>query len=324
MKNVGRYFQIVAGERRFLAFKKLGKATIPARVLHITDARQELEISLIENLQRQELDPVEEARALRRLVEDFRYTYRQLADRLGKSVGYIDSRLKLVSKPDVEEAVRRMELGVAEARELARVEDDTVRKELTDKVVAGELDRDQLREQVKQLTGRTSDPQTGLTRVKKALQSLHRALDLSGPIVLDEEAAALTEQAVVRLEGLVRSKQAPTRAAGPSFRHAVGDRGDTGLGPRDVLSRVKQMQDPEGYSLHDRILGFWRSMDRAGRQFRIGPWECLPRGEDRWTVRLKYVLDGTACTADWEYLPREGLLHPLNDEARFLSSGGQR
>lgn len=308
-----------------MAFKLLGKATIPARVIHVTDPKQELEISLIENLQRHELDPVEEARALKRLISEFGYSYRQLADRLGKSVGYVDSRLKLLARPDLEKAVQQLDVGVAEARELAKVDDEEVRRQLTAKVASGELDREQLKDEVRRVTGKSADPQTGAQRLRKALQALHRALDFVPQVTLDEEGAALVERAIARLDLLLRSRAAsPARSPGPAFRHPVGERHDAPLMPREVLQRVRQMQDPDGYSLQDRILAFWRQMDRAGRHFQLGPWECVAKTDDRWTVRLKYSIDGVPASAEWEYLLREGLLQPVNEEARSLGAGGLR
>jgi ParB family chromosome partitioning protein len=325
VKNAGRYYHLIAGERRFMAFKLLGRPTIPARVIQVTDPKQELEISLIENLQRHELDPVEEARALKRLMDEFGYSYRQLAERLGKSVGYVDSRLKLLVSPDLEEAVQQMEVGVAEARELAKVEDQALRKDLTRRVVSGELDREQLKDEVRRLTGKALDPQSGVQRIRKALQSLQRALDLAGQISLDEDTLRLAEKAADRLILLLRSvSTVRPRASGPTFRHTVGESQSASLSPRDVAYRVRQMRDAGGYSLQDRILAFWRQMDRAGRHFQLGPWECIAKGEDTWTVRLRFSLDGSPAMAEWEYISREGLLQPVNDEARALGSGGLR
>ena len=75
----GRY-QLVAGERRWLASKSAGKATIPAIVREISDA-QALEITIIENLQREDLNPVEQARAFERLSREFEMTQEQIAQR---------------------------------------------------------------------------------------------------------------------------------------------------------------------------------------------------------------------------------------------------
>ncbi len=325
VKNVGRHYQIIAGERRFMAFKLLRRPTIPARVIHITEPKQELEISLIENLQRQELDPVEEARALKRLVEEFGYTYRQLADRLGKSVGYVDSRLKLLVRPDVEEAVQQMDLGVAEARELAKVEDEELRKELTRKVVSGHLDREQLKDAVRRATGRTVDPPSAVQRLRKALQNVHKALDLGGQLALDDETTALVHGTVERLSALLRGRPLSSgKPAAPAFRHPVSEHPHASLGPREVLRLVRQMRDPEGYSLQDRMLAFWRQMDRAGRHFHLGPWECVAKSDDRWTVRLKFTLDGSPAVAEWDYLAKEGLLQATNEQAMALGSGGLR
>jgi ParB family chromosome partitioning protein len=93
-------YQLIAGERRYTAAKAIGKETIPCIVRTIAEHKK-LEIQLIENLHRKELSPVEEAMTFKRLIDEFRLSQRQLADRLGKSAAGINQTLRILSLPAV-------------------------------------------------------------------------------------------------------------------------------------------------------------------------------------------------------------------------------
>ena len=91
-------FQLIAGERRWRASKAAGLATIPALVEEIDDDTA-LEISIIENLQREDLSPLDEAAMYDRMVRDHGYSVRRLAQKLGKDKGYLENRLRLADAP---------------------------------------------------------------------------------------------------------------------------------------------------------------------------------------------------------------------------------
>jgi ParB family chromosome partitioning protein len=94
----GRY-QLVAGERRWLASKRAGKATVPAVVRQISN-EQAMEITIIENLQREDLNPMEQARAFERLSREFNLTQEQIAARTGKDRASIANFIRLLKLPD--------------------------------------------------------------------------------------------------------------------------------------------------------------------------------------------------------------------------------
>src|SRR5580765_2190436 len=102
-------FQIVAGERRWLASKRVGRATIPAVVRQISN-EQAMEITIIENLQREDLNPVEQARAFERLSREFNMTQEQIATRTGKDRASIANFIRLLKLP--EPVQKAMEEGV--------------------------------------------------------------------------------------------------------------------------------------------------------------------------------------------------------------------
>ena len=114
-KEGGRY-ELIAGERRLRASKMAGLSFIPAIVKQFTESEM-AEIALIENLQREDLNPIEEARAYRSLMDKYGFTQEELADKLGKSRPVIANSLRLLSlNPDVIEMVETGRLSSGHAR----------------------------------------------------------------------------------------------------------------------------------------------------------------------------------------------------------------
>ncbi len=114
----GGKYMIIAGERRWRASQLAGKTTIPAIVRSFTD-KQIKEISLIENLQREDLNPIEAAQAMRRLMEDYGMTQENLAERLGKSRSTIANTLRLLQlSPEVIKLIAEGKLSAGHARAL--------------------------------------------------------------------------------------------------------------------------------------------------------------------------------------------------------------
>jgi ParB family transcriptional regulator, chromosome partitioning protein len=119
-------FEIVAGARRYRAAQMAEAATVPVRIVHLTDA-ETLEAQLVENLMRRDVHPMEEAQGFRALLslEEPKYSIEQIAARTGKSPSYIAARLKLTElAPVVVEAFYREEIGVGHALLLAKLQPD--------------------------------------------------------------------------------------------------------------------------------------------------------------------------------------------------------
>ncbi len=134
----GRY-QLVAGERRWRAAQIVNLETMPALVEEIDDATA-LEIAIVENLQREDLSPLDEAAMYRRMTHDYGYSVRGLAQKLGKDKGYIENRLRLADAPtEIRELVSLRKDTVSHAYELMKVEDPRRRKRLAAQVARGEL-----------------------------------------------------------------------------------------------------------------------------------------------------------------------------------------
>ena len=106
------YYQIIAGERRWRAAKQAGLAEVPAVIIEADD-RKVMELGLIENLQREDLNPAEEARGYRTLMEDYGLTQEQVAQQMGKSRPAITNTLRLLALPD--EVLNLLEEGALSA-----------------------------------------------------------------------------------------------------------------------------------------------------------------------------------------------------------------
>ena len=141
-------FQLVAGERRWRAAAAAGLSTIPALIEELDDDTA-LEIAIIENLQREDLSPLEEAVMYDRMVKEHGYSIRRLAQKLGKDKGYLENRLRLAgAPPEIQALVSVRKDTISHAYELLKVEDPKKRRRLAEQVAAGELTLVKLRERV--------------------------------------------------------------------------------------------------------------------------------------------------------------------------------
>jgi ParB family chromosome partitioning protein len=123
LRKHGEGYQIVAGERRFRAMKHLGKTEIPAQVRdHLSD-RDMMEMALIENIQRVQLSPIEEALAFEALINECGMTHEELADQLGKSRSAVTNTLRLLKlDPEVRTLIQQGKLTAGHGRALLQVE----------------------------------------------------------------------------------------------------------------------------------------------------------------------------------------------------------
>jgi ParB/RepB/Spo0J family partition protein len=152
-------YQLIAGERRMRASKLAGLDSIPALIEEIDDDTA-LEISIIENLQREDISPLDEASMFDRMVSEHGYSIRKLADKLGKDKGYVENRLRLADAPDeVRELVSLRKDTLSHAYELMKVEDPKRRRRLVDQVARGELTLIKLRDKIEGRRARQPRPE---------------------------------------------------------------------------------------------------------------------------------------------------------------------
>ena len=133
------HYQLIAGERRWRAAQGAGLESIPALIEEIDDETA-LEIAVIENLQREDLSPIDEAVIYDKMIREHGYSIRKLAQKLGKDKGYLENRLRLAdAPPEIRELVSVRKDTLSHAYELLKVEDPKKRKHLADMVARGEL-----------------------------------------------------------------------------------------------------------------------------------------------------------------------------------------
>jgi ParB/RepB/Spo0J family partition protein len=148
-------YQLIAGERRWRASREAGLTTISALVEDIDDDTA-LEISIIENLQREDLSPLEEAAMYDRMIHEHGYSIRKLAEKLGKDKGYLENRLRLANAPEeIRDLVSLRKDTLSHAYELLKVDDPKKRRKLAAQVAAGELSLVKLREKIEGRRPRT-------------------------------------------------------------------------------------------------------------------------------------------------------------------------
>ena len=122
-------YELIAGERRLRACKRLGMTEIPAVVKEVTDQESRKQ-AIIENLQRSNLNPIEEAKAYRNLINELAYSHEELAKAMGKSRPYISNSLRLLQLPqEIQTSIENGKLSQGHARALLAVED--TKKQLT-------------------------------------------------------------------------------------------------------------------------------------------------------------------------------------------------
>ena len=130
------YFQIIAGERRWRAARIAGLSEVPAIVVEADD-KKVMELALIENLQRQDLNPVEEALGYESLMADYGLTQEETASRVGKSRPAVANALRLLNLcPEVLEKVRSGELSAGHARAVLSVKTEKQQKDAAQKIIA--------------------------------------------------------------------------------------------------------------------------------------------------------------------------------------------
>lgn len=179
------HFQLIAGERRWLASQRAGKETIPAIVRQVSD-EQAMEMTIVENLQRSDLNPMEQARAYERLARDFQLTQEQMAKRTGKDRASVGNFLRLLKlPPEVQAHVEEGVLTFGHARALLPLEDPQTILKAAQKVTALAMSVRQTESYVQKVLAPVPKTHEGEEKeklidpnVREVQESLQRALGL--------------------------------------------------------------------------------------------------------------------------------------------------
>ncbi len=135
VRPVDEGYEIIAGHRRFLAAKEIGLKDVPCIIKEVNDG-EAAEISIIENIQRENLNPIEEALAIKKLIEEFRLTHEEVAKKIGKSRVYVTNILRLLKLPDyIKQKIENREISEGHARVLLSLNDEKEMVKMAEQVV---------------------------------------------------------------------------------------------------------------------------------------------------------------------------------------------
>ena len=136
LRQQGDGYELIAGERRYRAAKEAQLETVPAIVMDIVEPEEMLELSLIENIQREDLNPIDEAKAYKRLMEEYALTQEQVAQKVGKERSTIANFLRLLQLPSsVQEKLKTGQISMGHARTLLALEKESDQESLCEKIV---------------------------------------------------------------------------------------------------------------------------------------------------------------------------------------------
>ena len=157
VRKVGDKYEIIAGERRFRASKLAGLEKVPIVVKNVSD-RKARELALVENIQREDLNPIEEAISLKTLMEEYKLTQQELSDIVGKSRSYIANNLRLLNLSDyIKDYLIRGELSPSQGRTLLSLETEEERKKYLDKLLVKEVNIRDVEKKAKQSKNKNED-----------------------------------------------------------------------------------------------------------------------------------------------------------------------
>jgi len=164
VRKVGDKYEIIAGERRYRASKIAGVSTIPAIIREIDD-KEAAKIALLENLQRQDLTPIEEAKTYQTILKLDNITQEELANNLGKAQSTVANKIRLLNlDEEVQTALLNSKISERHARSLLNIEDKQEQKRLLEKIVLNRMTVKQLDEEIATLNGNTETKPLGQTQ----------------------------------------------------------------------------------------------------------------------------------------------------------------
>jgi len=211
-------FEVVAGERRLRAAQLAGLAEIPAIIREFND-QEALAVSLIENIQREELSPSDEARALKRLIGEFSLTHEQVAQAIGRSRAAVTNLLRLLDLPaEVTSMIESRAISMGHARALLSLEEDAERVRLAQMVATRQWSVRETESQVRKATQARKATQggrapaapplleviSGVMRAPGMRVELHQRANGTGKIVIEFDDAQTRDALLERLGPLGR------------------------------------------------------------------------------------------------------------------------
>jgi len=139
VRKMANGFEVVAGERRLKAAKEIGLKKIPAIIRSINNEKS-LEIALVENIQREDLNPVEQANAFKRLIDEFKLTQQELAEATGKSRALVTNTIRLLKlNPEIQKNIAEGKISFGHAKLLLSIEDEEMQSAVCERIITTDL-----------------------------------------------------------------------------------------------------------------------------------------------------------------------------------------
>lgn len=179
-------YELIAGERRLKAVKLLGLPTIPAIIRNVDLERERLELAVIENLQREDLNVIEVARAYARLQDEFRMTQREVAAKLGKSRETVANTLRLLDLPqEIQESLQTGKLSESHGRLLLAIGDPGAQMRLFAELLQKPMTTRELKNKVQVLAEKDGSRKRGISPELKILEE-RLSSELGAPVVIEQ------------------------------------------------------------------------------------------------------------------------------------------
>ena len=173
-KNKKNTFELIAGERRFRAAKAIGLKTVPVFIITVNNLAEMMELALIENIQRVDLNPIEEAEGYLVLSEKYNFTQKEIAKNVSKSRSEVANKLRLLKLPDIiKTGLLNNKIYYAHARALLSISNHTTAKKIYHEIIKNKLNARQTEILVKQIENKRPDKQQ-----KKKYKFLKQEQDL--------------------------------------------------------------------------------------------------------------------------------------------------
>ena len=196
-QETGNY-TIIAGERRYRAAQLAGLQKVPVIVRAQNDSDRHLELSLVENIQREDLDPIEEAQAYLKLMEISGTTQEHIAEMVGKNRVTVANAIRLLRLPEnIQTAIKQGLLSAGHARSLLSIEDDTARQSLFERICRDNLSVRQTEQEVQKLQG---ESQTKKPSTRKSASTTDVGEEMSLDPILRELKEKLIERFGTKVE----------------------------------------------------------------------------------------------------------------------------
>ena len=153
VRKINSHYELIAGERRLRAAIEVGLKKIPAYIIKVDSKEEMLELALVENVQREKLNPIEQANAYQRLMKECNLTQDEIAQKIGKERSTITNMLRLLRLPKlIQDSVEEGQLSTGHARTLLAVEDKNIQIMLWKKVLKNDISVRKLEKLVKEIT----------------------------------------------------------------------------------------------------------------------------------------------------------------------------